>query len=194
MKQFVTTQHAIRLAAVGVLLGLGLVMTGCQARGGGSLLAGEAVNAVFEATYAGDATFGFTFRCEVEDGRAVVRGEVEYYDHGASSFLFASGATLDFPSIAIHGEVDPVLTEYAQCEDLGEGTLPVAEFKGRYWPQTSDSDLLVEEQGTFTVQVFDGGEPGVSANDHFSIALAGLPYGGYARAGNIVNGNIKVDS
>jgi len=193
MKRCVAATRAGRIATTGLLVVFSLVMTGCQARGGGSLLAHEAVNAVFEATYAGDATFGFTFRCEVKDGRAVARGEVEYYDHGASSFVFATGTTLDVPAIAIHGEVEPILTNYAACEDLDEGTLPFAEFSGRYWPQTSDSAVLVEEQGTFTVQVFDGGEPGPSAEDHFSIALAGLPYGGYARAGNIVNGNIKVD-
>jgi hypothetical protein len=78
----------------------------------------------------------------------------------------------------------------AEAAELYPG-LPAAQFSGTYRAPGATG-----EAGTFTVLVFDQGEPGGSTadatGDGFAIALTGGAYGGYTRAGYLESGNIQV--
>ncbi len=197
MTRFLLTQHTRRTGVAGLLVVLGLLMTGCQARGGGSLPPATDITGNFQST----ATFGFTLTCGIQKGKAVVRGQLSYHDHGPSTiFNEASLLIGTFSQVALHGELDPIITSAKTCKekDLSAVFPGTAQFVGRYTPQTLDPTIPDHlEKGKFNVFVFDQGEPGrtsgTTTGDAFSIELTGGTYGFYTRSGYIEGGNIQVD-
>lgn len=187
-----TVARVARRSAVGVLLvGAALLLSACTARGGGQI--GEPLSGEPVAVYSGQATFGFTFTCELKGGKAVIRGQLEYHDKAPSTVR-----GVGFPAIALHGVVDPLFTDVTTCEAAAKVYLDVAQFRGTYSPQTLDPAIPDDlERGRFVVLVFDQGEPGGSTanttGDAFSIELIGGRYTGYTRGGYIEGGNVQVD-
>ena len=191
MERFIVVRRLGRLRAASVLVGVGLVLGACTARGGGQL--GPPLDSAILATYQGQATFGFTFRCEVKGGKAVIRGELDYQDHAPSTI-----AGMAYPAITLHGVVDPIFTEAATCAAAAEVFPGSALFQGTYRPQPMDPAVPdAIDQGRFSVQVFDQGKPsrsvGAVTGDGFAIELFGGRYPGYTRAGYIEGGNVQVD-
>ena len=205
-----------RIGAAGLLIVLALALTGCHtARGGGSLPPGDAIAGEFvaagetarqqaEARFDARATFGFNFTCENRNGTAIIRGQLDYYDHGTTTITLLGATTADvddtklepFVDVALHGEIEPRLFQNTACESI-DLELDVAKFHGFYRPQHSDPNFLGTEEGTFTVNVFDQGE-GLASNrdasgDAFSIELVGGRYSGYQRSGYIEGGNIQTE-
>ena len=195
MSRVIETRRAVRIGAVGLLAVLGLLALACRVRGGGSLPPGQAVVANLPAVYKVKATFGFALTCEDQNGKPVVRGQLEYVDKGPSTI----GAKT-FTNVAVHGGVEAVIftpdlitAGVTTCQDFGEADLRVAQFSGVYRPQSPDPAVPDNlEQGTFLVQVHDFAEPGID-RDRFSIELTGGTYGGYTPAGTIQGGNIQVE-
>lgn len=193
---FVTAKWSRRIGVTGMAVVLASGLTGCQARGGGSIGAPLPGTVAAQSSYAEEATFGFTFTCEMRNGKAVVRGELSYHDHAPSSVR-----GLSFPEIALHGTTDPILMDASSCDaaaDLLGGSGSDAQFTGTYQAQALDPILLdTLSEGLFKVDVFDQGEPGRSkgeiTGDGFSIELTGGRYSGYTRAGYIEGGNIQVE-
>jgi hypothetical protein len=171
-------------------------MTACTARGGGSLPPATDITGNFQST----ATFGFTLTCGIKKGKAVVRGQLSYHDHGPSTIFDEAGLLIGtFSEVALHGTLDPIITSATTCEanDVSAVFSGTAQFVGRYTPQTLDPTIPNRvERGTFNVLVFDQGEPGRSqgdiTGDGFSIELFGGRYNGYTRGGYIEGGNVQV--
>jgi hypothetical protein len=194
MIRFLLTQRTRRTGVAGLLVVLGLLMTACTARGGGSL--GDPLPGAVDIVPTSDATFGFNFTCEERNGKPIIRGQVEYHDHGITT---VDG--LVFTEVDLHGEVDAVVfgegvPQPATCEAVA--SIPAANFSGVYRPQTMDPFVPdTMEQGRFQVFVFDQGEPGrtsgTTTGDAFTIELTGGTYGFYTRSGDIEGGNIQID-
>ena len=191
-----------RVAAAGMALAAALTLTACDGKGGGYITGPipQTTNPVFN----GRADFGFTFQCG--DG---VKGQITYHDRSTKVGVLP----FPFTGLRLHGTVTNVLVDddfdpdtpaepAVKCEDLVDE--PYAQFQGTY--RSQETDLLGEESGTFTVAVFDQGEPGRSTivvdedgevsitGDFFSIGLEGGPYTPYTRSGYIENGNIQVNN
>ena len=179
------------LRTLGAGLGVLLLLSACQAYGGGSL-GGPLDDTV--SVFQGDATFGFALTCEVRKGRAVVQGNLTYYDRGP---------TLPFGEVAIHGVLDPIVVNVPECQAVPDALMtaelqgfPAALFEGKY--RALNSRTGNKYTGRFSVLVFDQGEParpgGDFTGDGFSIELFGPPYGGYTRGGYLDAGNIQVNN
>ena len=172
-----------------LLIVLSLLMTACLARVGGQLGKLPLEGAV-AGTFQGNAKFGFNFTCEVKNGKPVVRGQIEYQDKGSSELPRDDLrlGLLEFPPIAIHGEIKPVVFLNAEiCENLPYELPGSALFEGRYRPKKYNLSmpLRLGEEGDFVVQVFDEGEPARQdapfTGDGFAIELFGGRYHGYTR-------------
>jgi len=195
---------ARRVGAAGVALAATLVMAGChEARGGGYL--GAPVDSGVIGVYSGTANFGFNFTCDADQ----IKGEITYHDDPSKITLADTNVQLEFPEVRVHGDVekvlvqvepdnpatdvfDPVFEPADTCQEVLESQ--AASFRGSYWSQ----DTTRPGKGTFSVLVFDQGEPsfeaGIFDGDGFSIDLKAGPYASYTRAGNIKGGNIQVDN
>ena len=197
MNRQMMTRRIGLISTAGLLTVLGLLLTGClaaqgEARGGGYLGAPLQSGTVI-GVYQGRAEFGFRFRCEVRNGKAVVQGQLEYRD-SARSTITVAGNMLTFADVVVHGVVDPLTFDASTCADINT---PVARLTGTYRPQSSNRSLPSrQEEGRFQVVVYDEGEPGSSrteiTGDAFSIELYGGRYTGYQRAGYIEGGNVQV--
>ena len=179
-----------RIAAAGMALAAALSLASCDGQGGGYLGAAAEGSPVFN----GDANFGFTFQCE--DG---VKGQITYHDTSTNS----TGVL--FTGLRLHGTVTNVLVDdnpldsipavpAFTCADLEDA--PWAQFQGTY--RSQETNLSSMTPGTFTVLIFDQGEPGRTKDpqitgDYFSIDLKFGPYPLSTRAGYIEGGNIQVN-
>jgi hypothetical protein len=193
-----------RVGAAGIALATAAVLAGChEARGGGYL--GAPIDSGVIGVYSGTANFGFNFTCDADR----VKGEITYHDDPSKITLANTTVPLEFPEIRLHGDVEKVLVQVEEDNPATEVFDPVfepadtcqevvesqaAQFKGSYRSQ----DTARRGSGTFTVLVFDQGEPsfeaGIFDGDGFSIDLKLGPYASYTRAGNIKGGNIQVDN
>jgi hypothetical protein len=195
--QFAFARRFRRIGKAGLAVALGIGLTACQARGGGQLPAGPQITDTGVAQFQANASFGFNLTCDIINGKPVVRGQLAYHDQGASTIPLVGG----FASVDLHGELDPMVVDAPTCEalqnDVGAFFPGSALFQGRYRPQSLDPTFLGAQDGTFTVQVFDQGEPGHTTldftGDGFSIELFGGRYNGYTRGGDIQSGNVQVD-
>lgn len=183
--------------AAGFVLLVGLLLGGCTARGGGQI--GAPLPDSVPATFSDAANFGFTLTCGIENNKAVVRGQLQYHDHGASEIDRGDIGLglLEFGEVKIHGELDPMITSAATCDEVERtmGSSGSALFQGRYRPD--DLALPVIGEGRFTVQLFDQGEParpgGDFTGDGFAIELFGGNFSGYTRGGYLTAGNVQVE-
>jgi hypothetical protein len=183
-----------RIAAAGMAVAAGLTLAACDGRGGGYI--GGPIPQTTNPVFNGDANFGFTFQC----GEGV-KGQITYHDTSTK----ASPGGLVFPGLRLHGTVTNVLVDSdldpktpakpaVTCDDVEENRY--AQFQGTY--RSQETTLLSKAPGTFTVVVFDQGEPGRTkeasiTGDFFSINLVGGPYPLYDRSGYIEGGNIQVN-
>lgn len=204
MKPFTEARLFRRIAKVGWVSVLVLLLASCTGRGGGWL----APNPLL--AFQEQATLGFAFRCERSsqtgntnppDGQLHI--ELEYSDHGSNP--------LGSP-FSIHGEsdtLDPVL-ESAIC--IGQEPPPGGKeliFLGTYHPTSSSPGQFYPQctrdvpQCRFEVIVRDNdGDLAPSQGDFFSIKLSNSPDVSsqlpsasimYARAGLLGGGNIEVE-
>ncbi len=121
-------RRSLLLAGAGILA---VVLTACTGRGGGYLPPGASVGS--GVVFTGQASFGFSFRCEDKGGvnppTGQLRIELAYTDHGTSLLLGAP--------FSIHGtvdKIDPVL-ESQIC--IGQNPPPGGStliFLGSYRP------------------------------------------------------------
>ncbi len=187
--------RARRIRAVLLALSVGIGLTSCRAVGGGQLAAGSDRLGDHQAR----ATFGFTFTCQLQQGRPVIRGHLTYRDDGPSTVTDRG----TFSAVALEGDVQPIAFLDAQtCEDANELVLGAAQFEGQYRPLRQDKAPGTDpaapsaQPGTFTVLVFDQRDPGHSIGDStgdgFAIELFGGRYDGYTRSGYLLRGNIQV--
>jgi hypothetical protein len=115
----------------------------------------------------GKSTFGFSFKCN-EDGTA--KGQLQFNDHENN--------------VKFHG----VVVESGFCADDVNDYYGQAQFLGTYTPQPKK----LGESGELWVYVRDGGEPGPSNGDFFSLTITEGYYGSYSKSGVIEGGNIQV--
>ena len=191
--------------ALVAVLGLGA----CKTTGGGYVDA--PLDSGVEATYTGEANFGFNFTCEMDTAqkKAVIKGQITYHDDPSQVTLLGETSPTDFPEIRLHGTVKPItFLAVADCGeaveqlfgDPAEGSpfegIPTAMFEGTYRSQDTTVTSVLPP-GEFVVQVGDQGEParpgGEFTGDLFSIELFLGPYNGYTRGGYIEGGNIQVE-
>ena len=169
------------LVTVGLVGALALFVSGCE----GKYTGGGVIDSTIDP--AAKASFGFNMQAIDTDGDCEdwgpagllcnladeAKGQLQYKDHGTDEEDYAKG-------MSIHG----VVTDGAVTFDL-QDTKIVGKIEGTYKPQPKG------ESGTFTVYVFDEGEPGASEEDSFSISLSGGAYDGYSNSGLLNNGNIQ---
>jgi len=160
------------IAVISLVSGLALFVSGCDTYGPGKYTGGGVMESAVDADV--KATLGFNMQAldKNEDGEIeTVKGQLQYKDRGANE---------EFPKgRSFHGVITGGSVKTTMC---GNST---GEFEGTYKPQPKG------ESGTFTVTVFDAGEPGPSEEDSFTIALEGGAYHGYMNSGLLSNGNIK---
>jgi hypothetical protein len=185
----------VPLAVAGILV---VVLAACTGRGGGYLPP--------QPLFSGQASFGFTFRCENGD----LDIELSYTDKGSNPLGSSFG---------IHGTVDTLdpVVESAVCIDENAPTPPNAlTFLGRYRLTSSAPSGFPAACKTttplcrFEVHVEDNDQNmAPSQGDFFSIKLSTvtadcsgippdptcsqLPTWFYARAGHLAGGNLTVD-
>lgn len=156
------------IRAVGLLIGMALLLTGCtKANGGGWIVS---------ATGSGKATFGFNGKCKdtTLDGKpaAAISGQVQYKDAPAGVYF--------------HGTINSTVQGSTCAEVSDDFDAPgSSDFFGAYRPQPSG------DSGTFLLTVTDNGEPGING-DGIAIQLVDGLYSGYSNSGPIQGGNIQV--
>jgi hypothetical protein len=159
------------IAVFGAVL-LAVVASGCTSVSAGGWIPSNA------APLTGKATFGLTARCKDtrQGGQPVAmifNGQLQFQDHAAG--------------VSIHGAVETTVSIAGTCralEELVQSFPPSVELHGTYRSQTDN------RQGTFDVELLDGGEPGSSSGDTFGIQLTGDIT--YTNGGPIQGGNVQI--
>ena len=113
--------------------------------------AGETARQQAEARFDARATFGFSFTCEDRNGTAIIRGQLDYYDHGTTTIILLGATPADeddttlppFVDVALHGDIEPLLFQNTACESIDDLGLNVAKFHGVYRPQHDDPNLAL---------------------------------------------------
>ncbi len=154
------------IAVISLVGSLALFVSGCDTFGPGKYTGGGVMESAI--VDGGKANLGFNMQALDKDGDGeieTVKGQLQYKDRGAD---------VSFHGVITDGSVRTTLS--------GNST---GEFEGDYRPQPKGVG------GTFTVTVFDAGEPGPSEDDSFTIMLTDGEHDGYTNSGLLSNGNIK---
>ena len=117
----------------------------------------------------GKATFSFNAQCDKHT--ATIKGQGQYSDK--------------VNRVNVH--LIPTTIPFLQGECIPEVSFSPGFFSGTYTPQPKTGP-----GGTFEVIISDGGEPGPSTGDYYSLTLTGGIYDGYHNEGQLQGGNVQI--
>jgi hypothetical protein len=165
-----------RVSFTGVLVALTIVvLAGCSATGGGYITS---------ATGEGNATFAFNGKCQNKTTKDPLTGEKEV----AAEYSFTLQYNDHPADVKIHGLGGGAIFGQT-CEELDDSAGDTVVFDGVYFVPGGPKEE--EDLGAVTLEVTDGGEPGING-DYVKISLVSGPHDGYTNEGFVQGGNVQV--